>query len=258
MPTENPHQETLRQRLHDLETTDVDLSWVTVRQNGEELRERYRVLEQPCYGLVTVLREASLLQLLAEHAQLEPVSSLRPFPYRVPRPRRTQDSVEIWSPGDEQGTDDATANARLLLWFAVAYLPDEFGADLFFWQQLLRSLPLYRPTGEGGRKVRPLGRIQQGVCRAARALIEAAHDRAGAHLTEVADRSENHGGGDISDPQAFSKITAIADYLGFDASTLWRWRQKGILSVERGGNGTYICSKSQLEMLRRPRRRQSP
>lgn len=186
MPTENPHQEILRQRLHDLETTKVDLSWVTVRQNNEELRKRYRVFEQPCYGFVAVLRDASILQLLAEHAQLEPVPSLRPFPYRVPRPGRAQDSVEIWSPGDEQGTDDATANARLLLCFAVAYSPDEFGADILFWQQQLRSLPLYRPTVEGGRKVRPLGRIKQGVCRAARALIEAAHDGAGAHLAEVA------------------------------------------------------------------------
>lgn len=255
MPTEPPHQETLRQRLHDLKTTDVDLSWVSVRQNGEELRERYRVLEQPCYGLVTVLREASLLQLLAEHAQLESVPSLRPFPYRVPRPRRTQDSVEIWSPGDEQGTDDATANARMLLWFAVAYSPDEFSADLLFWQQLLRSLPLYRPTGEGGRKVRPLGRIQQGVCRAARALIEAAHDGAGDHRTEVAEGSGTHSSGD--DLQAsFSKLISIARYLGIDASTLWRWRHNGVLPVERR-DGKCLCSKSKLEMLRESRPQKS-
>ena len=159
MPTENFHQEALRQRLFDLETTEVDLSWATKRRNDEEIRKRYRVLEQPCYGFVAALRDAGLVALLAEHARLESVPSLRPFPFCVPRPRRDRRSVEIWSPGDEQGTDDATANARLLLWFAVAYEPDKFGVDVLFWQQLLRSLSLYcPPTREVEREARPPSR----------------------------------------------------------------------------------------------------
>ncbi len=79
MPTDKLHQEALRQRLHDLEMTEVDLSWVSVGQDGEEIRKRYRVLEQPCHGFVAALRDGDLLQLLAEHAQLEPAPSLRPL-----------------------------------------------------------------------------------------------------------------------------------------------------------------------------------
>ena len=123
MPKEPAHQETLRQRLHDLRATDVDLSWDSKPRNGDVLRNRYRVLEEPCYALVAALRDANLLPLLAEHAQLQQIPSLRPVPFRVPRPARIEGSVDIWSPGDEQGTDDATAHARLLLWFAVAHAP---------------------------------------------------------------------------------------------------------------------------------------
>ena len=139
MPKEPVYQETLRQRFHNLQSTVVDLSWASLPRNGEVLRNRYRVLEEPCYGLVAALRDGGLLHLLAEHAQLEPAPSLRPFPYRIPRLGRIKGSVATWSPGNEQGTDDATANARLLLWFAAAHAPHEFGADLFFWQQVIQS-----------------------------------------------------------------------------------------------------------------------
>ena len=193
---------------------------------------------------------AGLLGLLAEHAQLEPAPSLRPFPFRVPQFRRTQGSVRFWSPGKVQGTDDVTANARLLLWFAVAHAPDEFGADVLFWQQLLQSLHLYRR--EGGRIARPIVRVRDGVCNAARGLIDAAHVGVGANLAGDGERCQVDDGGDIHDPQAFSTIKSIARYLQIDASTLWRWRQKGILDVD-SRDGTYICSKSQLEILRRSR-----
>lgn len=45
-------------------------------------------------------------------------------------------------------------------------------------------------------------------------------------------------------------IISIANYLGFHDSTIRRWRKKGILSIERR-DGKVVCSKYQLEMLRR-------
>lgn len=253
MPTDKLHQEALRQRLHDLEMTEVDLSWVSVGQDGEEIRKRYRVLEQPCHGFVAALRDGGCLELLAEHAQLEPVPSLRPFPFRVPRPRPKPGSVRIWSPGAEQETDDATANARLLLWFAVAYAPDEFGADTLYWQQLLQSLRLYcEHACEDDREVRPFARIKDGVFHAASALIDAAHDEAATHLTGAAEPSGIPSGED--DLAAFPTLTSIAHYLRIDASTLWRWRKAAIIAVERR-DGKYLCSKSQLARLRRRKRR---
>ena len=74
MPATPLDDEPLRQRLHDLVNTAVDLSCARVGLDREAIAKRYRVLEDPCYQLVAVLRDADLLDLLAEHAQLESVS----------------------------------------------------------------------------------------------------------------------------------------------------------------------------------------
>ena len=102
MPTEYQDNEALRQAFYQLETTKVDLSWVSARQDREELKKRYRELEKPCYDFVAALRDAGLVRLLAEHGQLESVPSLRPFPFRVPQLGQKQGLVKIWSPGAAQ------------------------------------------------------------------------------------------------------------------------------------------------------------
>ena len=93
MPATPLDDEPLRQRLHHLVNTAVDLSWARVGPDREVIAKRYRVLEDPCHQLVAALRDADLIDLLAEHAQLKPVPSLQPFPYRVPRPRPMTGSV---------------------------------------------------------------------------------------------------------------------------------------------------------------------
>lgn len=241
----------LGQRLNALKSTSIDETCVDcTRQNADEIRKRYRDLELPCYEFVAALRDVDRLNLLADHAQLDPAPSLRPFPFRIPRPPKDHEFVKVWSPGEAQNTDDATACSRLLLWFAVAHNPIEFGADVLYWQQLQMALPLYRP--EGRQKVRPIMRIPYGIFNAAHSLLNAANDYTDAGLLDDVDQPQNENGDDISDPVKYPTLKKISDDLAVNSATLYRWRQEGILVVRREGKG-YVCSKSELKRLRKPR-----
>lgn len=241
----------LGQRLNELESTSIDETCVDcTRQNADEIRKRYRDLELPCYRFVAALRDIDRLDLLEDHAQLDPAPSLRPFPFRIPRPPKDHEFAEIWSPGEAQNTDDAMAYSRLLLWFAVAHKPIEFGADVLFWQQLQMALPLYRP--KGSQLVRPFMRIPEGVSNAANSMFDAANDDAHAELLNDVDPRPNENRDDISAPVKYPTLKMIADDLNIDSATLYRWRKEGILDVRREGKG-YVCSKSELNRLRKPR-----
>jgi len=251
LATETLDLKPLGQRLNELESTSIDETCVDcTRQNADEIRKRYRDLELPCYRFVAALRDIDRLDLLADHAQLDPAPSLRPFPFRIPRPPKDHEFVEIWSPGEAQNTDDATACSRLLLWFAVAHEPKEFGADVLYWQQVQKALPLYGP--DGGPLARPIIRIPDGVTNAAHSLYDATIDDADVGLLDDVDPRPNENGDDISDPVKYPTLKMIADDLNIDSATLYRWRKEGIIDVRHEGKG-YVCSESAMNRLRKPR-----
>lgn len=255
MATETLEFDPLRWALHNLNSAPLDETYVDCTgQNAEEIRKRYRDLESPCYGFLAALRDANRLDLLVERANLESVPSLRPVPFRIPRPPIDAPFVEDWSPGDAQDTDDATACSRLLLWFAVAHQPLEFAADLLYWQQVQKALPLYRP--DGGPLARPIVRIKIGVYESARGLFESILDGATVKLDTDKTPPQNS---EVKDPDlhCFQTISAIARHAGVDESTIRRWRKKGRLQIHTSSDGTYICSLSQLAMQRDARKRKN-
>lgn len=130
----------------------------------------YFNLSEPAFEFVKWLQINDCLKVLAEHAELDPARPSSEFPFVIPVVPRLENPHHGWDPESASDRPQPTANARLLLWLAVAHTPEELGhSEWLFQQKLLRFLPACEEPGSG--RIHPVRRIQRWVGNAATAIF---------------------------------------------------------------------------------------